>query len=45
MMCALLPQNRKNSSARLELKKYNKYLRRVTLHREVRSTSGGRCLD
>ena len=30
------PQNRKNTSARLELKKYNKYLRRMTVHREIK---------
>lgn len=29
-------QNRKNTSARLELKKYNKNLRRMTLHREIK---------
>jgi ribosomal protein L33 len=29
-------QNRKNTAAKLELKKYNKYLRRVTLHREIK---------
>lgn len=29
-------QNRKNTSSRLELMKYNKYLRRYTLHREIK---------
>ena len=29
-------KNKKNTPKRLELKKYNKYLRRVTLHREVK---------
>ncbi len=29
-------KNKKNTPGRLELKKYNKYLRRVTLHREVK---------
>ena len=28
-----LLQNRKNTSERLELKKYNKYLRRHTIHK------------
>ena len=32
----VVPQNRKNTSARLELKKYNKFLRRITLHREIK---------
>ena len=32
----LAVQNRKNTSARLELKKYNKYLRRMTVHREIK---------
>ncbi len=32
----LMMQNRKNTSARLELKKYNKFLRRITLHREIK---------
>ena len=35
-MGSVLPQNRKNSSGRLELKKYNKYLRRMTVHREIK---------
>jgi hypothetical protein len=30
------PQNKKNTPERLELKKYNKHLRRVTLHREIK---------
>ena len=29
-------KNKKNSPSRLELKKYNRYLRRHTLHREVK---------
>ncbi|MEL6344125.1 MAG: 50S ribosomal protein L33 [Myxococcota bacterium] len=29
-------KNRKNTPARLELKKYNPFLRRHTLHREVK---------
>lgn len=29
-------QNRKNTSERLELKKYNKYLKRHTVHREIK---------
>ncbi len=29
-------KNRKNSPERLELKKYNPILRRVTLHREIK---------
>jgi len=29
-------KNRKNTPGRLELKKYNPYLRRYTLHREVK---------
>lgn len=29
-------KNKKNTPKRLELKKYNPYLRRVTLHREVK---------
>ena len=29
-------KNKKNTPARLELKKYNPYLRRVTLHKEVK---------
>jgi large subunit ribosomal protein L33 len=29
-------KNKKNSPKRLELKKYNPYLRKVTLHREVK---------
>ena len=31
-----LPQNRRNTSERLELMKYNPYLRRHTLHRELK---------
>lgn len=29
-------KNKKNTPSRLELKKYNPYLRRYTLHREVK---------
>ena len=29
-------KNRKNTPTRLELRKYNPYLRRVTVHREVK---------
>ena len=29
-------KNKKNTAKRLELKKYNPYLKRVTLHREVK---------
>jgi len=29
-------KNRKNTTARLELKKYNKFMKKVTLHREVK---------
>jgi ribosomal protein L33 len=29
-------QNKKNTPERLELMKYNKYLRRQTLHREIK---------
>ena len=29
-------KNRKNKPERLELKKYNPYLKRVTLHREIK---------
>lgn len=29
-------KNKKNSPKRLELRKYNPYLRRVTVHREVK---------
>ncbi|MCB2154751.1 50S ribosomal protein L33 [bacterium] len=29
-------KNRKNTTARLELKKYNKFLKRHTVHREVK---------
>lgn len=29
-------KNRKNTTERLELKKYNKFLRRVTVHREIK---------
>ena len=29
-------KNKKNSPKRLELRKYNPYLRRVTLHREIK---------
>ena len=30
------PQNRRNTSERLELMKYNPYLRKHTLHRELK---------
>lgn len=29
-------KNKKNTPERLELKKYNPYLRRVTVHREIK---------
>ena len=29
-------KNKRNTPARIELKKYNPYLRRVTIHREVK---------
>ncbi len=29
-------KNKKNTPKRIELKKYNPYLRRVTLHREIK---------
>ncbi len=29
-------KNRKNTTARLELKKYNRILRRVTVHKEIK---------
>ena len=29
-------KNKKNTSSRIELNKYNRYLRRVTLHREIK---------
>ena len=29
-------QNRKNTSGRMELKKYNKYLKRHTVHKEIK---------
>ncbi len=29
-------KNRKNTPERLEMKKYNPYLKRVTLHREIK---------
>ena len=29
-------QNKKNTPARLELKKYNKILKKVTVHREIK---------
>ena len=29
-------KNRKNTTSRLELKKYNKFLKRHTIHREVK---------
>ena len=29
-------KNKRNTASRLELKKYNPYLKRVTLHREVK---------
>lgn len=32
----LFLQNRKNTTGRMELKKYNKYLKRVTVHKEIK---------
>ncbi|KAL3138179.1 hypothetical protein ABBQ38_005403 [Trebouxia sp. C0009 RCD-2024] len=29
-------KNRKNTTGRMELKKYNKYLKRVTVHKEIK---------
>ncbi|MEZ4240686.1 MAG: 50S ribosomal protein L33 [Myxococcota bacterium] len=29
-------KNKKNTAARLELRKYNPYLKRVTVHREIK---------
>lgn len=29
-------KNKKNTPARLELRKYNRFLRRVTVHREIK---------
>lgn len=29
-------KNRKNTPERLELKKYNKYLRKMTIHKEIK---------
>jgi large subunit ribosomal protein L33 len=29
-------KNKKNTTGRLELRKYNRFLRRVTLHREIK---------
>jgi large subunit ribosomal protein L33 len=29
-------KNKKNTPARVELRKYNRYLRRVTVHREIK---------
>jgi large subunit ribosomal protein L33 len=29
-------QNKKNTPERMELMKYNKYLRRMTLHKEIK---------
>lgn len=29
-------KNRKNTTSRLELKKYNPYLKKVTLHKEIK---------
>ncbi|MBM73985.1 MAG: 50S ribosomal protein L33 [Proteobacteria bacterium] len=29
-------KNKRNTSSRIELKKYNRYLRKVTLHREIK---------
>ena len=29
-------KNKKNTSSRIELNKYNRYLRRVTVHREIK---------
>jgi ribosomal protein L33 len=31
-----LPQNKKNTPERMELKKYNKFLRRMTVHKEIK---------
>ena len=31
-----LLQNRKNTTGRMELKKYNKHLKRVTVHKEIK---------
>ena len=31
-----LTKNRKNTTERLELKKYNPYLKRVTVHKEIK---------
>ena len=35
-------KNRKNTPERLELKKYNPYLKRVTLHREIKYLNYGK---
>lgn len=35
-------KNRKNTPERLELKKYNPYLKRVTLHREIKIMNYGK---
>jgi ribosomal protein L33 len=40
LACQCFAQNKKNTPARMELMKYNKYLRRYTLHK-VRSRAGG----
>ena len=32
----IMTKNRKNTTARLELKKYNPILRKVTIHREIK---------
>ena len=35
-------KNRKNTPERMELRKYNPILRRVTLHREIKELSDGK---
>ena len=32
----IITKNRKNTTARLELKKYNPYLKKVTVHKEIK---------
>ena len=34
--CVCILQNRKNTTGRMELKKYNKYLKRHTVHKEIK---------
>ena len=36
MSSYITTKNKKNNPERLELKKYNPYLKRVTLHREIK---------